>query len=266
MTNDWTASTMAQIIRRSGGILQVFSGREFIEVATELTVAVFGLLGMTRDWAPDENGGSGGDASSPEESDPSDEAPLRRRPVRAGGVPSIGSHCFALSRRIDSTRGRPDSSFPARVAWVNQASVIDPEQAPGTTTFEFRFEPRYQRWARWFGVTPASAFATVGPHHLEAHFGPWAVRTPLSNIAAIDITGPYYFWKTGGPAHLSFRDGGLTFATNGTAGVCISFAVPVPGLEPLGRIRHRTLTVTVGDCAAFAARLRSGIAGLDVTA
>ena len=39
---------------RSGGILQAFSGAELIEVATGLTLAIFGLIGMGHDWTPDE--------------------------------------------------------------------------------------------------------------------------------------------------------------------------------------------------------------------
>jgi multicomponent Na+:H+ antiporter subunit B len=38
---------------RGGGILQLFSGSELVEVGTGLTLAVFGLLGMRHDWAPD---------------------------------------------------------------------------------------------------------------------------------------------------------------------------------------------------------------------
>jgi multicomponent Na+:H+ antiporter subunit B len=38
---------------RAGGTLQVFSGAEFFEVATGLSIAVFSLLGMGHDWAPD---------------------------------------------------------------------------------------------------------------------------------------------------------------------------------------------------------------------
>lgn len=41
---------------QSGGILQAFSGAELVEVATGLTLAVFGLLGMRHEWAPDEAG------------------------------------------------------------------------------------------------------------------------------------------------------------------------------------------------------------------
>jgi len=43
---------------RSGGILQLFSGGELIEVGTGLTIAVFALLGMAHDWSPDHGKGS----------------------------------------------------------------------------------------------------------------------------------------------------------------------------------------------------------------
>jgi multicomponent Na+:H+ antiporter subunit B len=38
---------------RSGGVLQAFSGSELVEVATGLILAVFSLLAMRHDWAPD---------------------------------------------------------------------------------------------------------------------------------------------------------------------------------------------------------------------
>jgi multicomponent Na+:H+ antiporter subunit B len=40
---------------RSGGIAQLFSGSELIEVGTGLTIAVFALLAMGHDWSPDED-------------------------------------------------------------------------------------------------------------------------------------------------------------------------------------------------------------------
>ena len=43
----------------SGGVAQLFSASELIEVATGLTIAVFALLGMTHDWAPDDQGEPG---------------------------------------------------------------------------------------------------------------------------------------------------------------------------------------------------------------
>jgi multicomponent Na+:H+ antiporter subunit B len=39
---------------RSGGILQLFSGSELIEVGTGLVLVIFAILGMEHDWTPDE--------------------------------------------------------------------------------------------------------------------------------------------------------------------------------------------------------------------
>lgn len=113
--------------------------------------------------------------------------------------------------------------------------------------FGFRFDPRYVAASLPFGITPASARVLVTDRELEAAFGPWRVRTPLSNVVGTEVTGPYSFLKTAGPARLSFTDRGLTFATNGERGLCICFAEPVRGIDPLGRIRHPGLTVTVAD-------------------
>jgi multicomponent Na+:H+ antiporter subunit B len=42
----------------SGGIAQLFSGSELIEVGTGLAIAVFALIGMGHDWSPDERPGA----------------------------------------------------------------------------------------------------------------------------------------------------------------------------------------------------------------
>jgi hypothetical protein len=89
-----------------------------------------------------------------------------------------------------------------------------------------------------------------------ARFGPWRVRTPLTNITDVEVTGPYAFWKTAGPARYAITDRGLTFATNGDRGVLISFEKPVRGLDPLGILRHPELTVTVADVDGLADLLR----------
>jgi hypothetical protein len=112
------------------------------------------------------------------------------------------------------------------------------------TRFPFRFDPTYRRLARLFGVTPERAWIELGEDELEARYGPWRVRTPMSNIARVEVTGPYAFLKTAGPARLAVTDRGLTFASNGDRGVCITFHSPVTGM---GRIRHPELTVTVLD-------------------
>ncbi|MCO8128282.1 hypothetical protein NHL50_13815 [Acidimicrobiia bacterium EGI L10123] len=113
--------------------------------------------------------------------------------------------------------------------------------------FAFRFDPTYRRLALPFGVRPSTAVVRVSDEQLDARFGPWRVRTPLANVAGTQRTGPYTLPKTAGPAHLSLADRGITFATNGDAGLCIGFHEPVTGIDPFRLIRHPGLTVTVAD-------------------
>ena len=126
--------------------------------------------------------------------------------------------------------------------------------------FQFRFAPAYRRAARIFGVTPTTTWLVVDSEALRARFGPWRVQTPLANIAAVALTGPYAFVKTAGPARLAVTDRGLTFATNGDRGVLITFRRPVPGIEPTGLLRHPELTVTVSEVDGLASLLRARIA------
>ncbi len=113
--------------------------------------------------------------------------------------------------------------------------------------FEFAFEPSYRLLAATFGITPRTAHVEVGDGSFDARFGPWRLTTPLTNVRAAAVRGPYRFIKTAGPARLAITDRGLTFATNNHRGVLVLFRTPVPGLDPLGLIRHPELTVTVAD-------------------
>lgn len=124
--------------------------------------------------------------------------------------------------------------------------------------FAFAFDPTYRRLSRPFGVTPQSAWVEVGDGLLKARFGRWRVTTPLTNVIGAEVTGPYALIKTAGPARLAITDRGLTFATNGHRGVRIDFRTPVPGLDPLGLIKHPELTVTVEDYDRLATLLTSG--------
>jgi hypothetical protein len=123
--------------------------------------------------------------------------------------------------------------------------------------FGFAFAPGYRHAARAFGITPATAWVDVRDETLAARFGPWRVSTSLANVADVAVTGPYAFWKTAGPARLAITDRGLTFASNGDRGVLISFRTPVRGLDPLGVLRHRELTVTVSEVDRLADLLRA---------
>jgi hypothetical protein len=113
--------------------------------------------------------------------------------------------------------------------------------------FEFAWAPVYRTAARLFGVTPSSAWVEIADAELEARFGAWKVRTPLANVDAVAVTGPYRFVKTAGPARLGITDRGLTFASNGDRGVRISFKSAVRGIARTDLLRHPELTVTVAD-------------------
>lgn len=121
--------------------------------------------------------------------------------------------------------------------------------------FPFRFDRAHRIPALPFGITPVTTWVRVGDRELTVRFGPWCVRTERANVAGTAVTGPFWTWRTAGPARVSLADGGLTCATNGERGLCVRFVEPVPGIEPLGLLRHPAVTVTVADCDRLAALL-----------
>jgi hypothetical protein len=120
------------------------------------------------------------------------------------------------------------------------------------TEFPFCFHPAFRVAAMPFLVRPGNCCVTVSDSELTALYGPWSVRTPLSNVAGATVSEGYSWPKTIGPAHLSLSDRGLTFASNPDAGVCMEFRRPVRGIDPLGLILHPGLTVTVDQPAVLA--------------
>jgi len=119
-------------------------------------------------------------------------------------------------------------------------------------TYPFAFDPHYSVAARLFGIEPRSAYVAVADGRLTARFGPWLVDTPVQNVGGMALTGPFATLRTIGPARLSGRDHGLTFATNADSGLCLSFGEPVRGIDPFGLLRHPGLTVTVAEPEALA--------------
>jgi hypothetical protein len=116
-----------------------------------------------------------------------------------------------------------------------------------TETFAFRFSDSHRVAAAVFGVTPRNSRVVVTDDEIQVDYGPWHMSTPVSNILEVKPTGPYSFLKSAGPAHLSFRDRGITFASNGERVLCIRFHDPVPGIGPGRKIKHPGMTVTVAD-------------------
>ena len=132
------------------------------------------------------------------------------------------------------------------------ADVMDPlETDDGDLEFRFTFGLPELVAGRFFGVTPESAWLSLHDDRLVARFGPWKVETTLANVAGAELTGPYRWPRIIGPAHISLKDRGLTFASTDSQGVCIRFREPVAGIDPLGVIRHPGLTVTVKDAPAL---------------
>lgn len=121
--------------------------------------------------------------------------------------------------------------------------------------FAFAFEDRYRLAARLFGVTPERTGIVIDSGRLRVRFGLWHVVAELSNITSVTATGPYRFLKTAGPARLGITDRGLTFATNSQAGVQMTFATPIRGIDPIGVIRHPNLTLTPDDVPGLVAAL-----------
>jgi hypothetical protein len=123
-----------------------------------------------------------------------------------------------------------------------------------TTSFAFRFDPRYRALLALSGITPERSWVDVGDGVLDARFGPWRVRTPLGNVTGASVNGPHAAIRAIG-VRLSFADRGLTFGSNRDRTVCVEFAEPVAGIDPLGLVRHPGLSLAVADCEGLHAAL-----------
>ena len=148
-----------------------------------------------------------------------------------------------------------DGLADALAGLPEQATAGEPAAGPGAGQFEMAFDPRFRLPLAALGVTPATAHVTVTADRLVACFGPWTCRTTPANVRAVDIMGPYRWYRAIG-ARLSLADHGLTFGTTTARGVCLLLREPVPGIDPLGVIRHPGLTLTVADPERFAATVR----------
>lgn len=131
--------------------------------------------------------------------------------------------------------------------------TIDPRQT--AVRYPFAIDRLFRVPARLLGIDHTNTWLELTADHLEARFGRWVVRTPLHNVAGVEVSGPYAIPRVLGPPRLSLSDRGLTFATNARQGLCITFREPVTGLDPLGVISHPNLTVTVADPERAAASL-----------
>jgi hypothetical protein len=157
------------------------------------------------------------------------------------------------------------AALTAALAGLPAHAAPAPATGPDAGQFEMAFDPRFRLPLAALGVTPATAHVTLTPGRLVACFGPWTCRTVPSNVRAVRLTGPYRWYRAIGP-RLSLSDHGLTFGTTATGGVCLQLRDPVPGIDPLGLIRHPNLTLTVADPRRFAATVRhcAGVASRNI--
>ena len=142
----------------------------------------------------------------------------------------------------------PEDNAPGHHPPVEQDKPTRaPSLPPRHHRFALRFDEPFATASRLFGVERKRAYVDVDDDRLEIRFGPWLLRTPMSNVECAEVTGPYAWWKVIGPARLSAKDRGVTFATCAGPGVCLRFREPVTAIDPQGFIRHPGATVTVED-------------------
>ena len=121
--------------------------------------------------------------------------------------------------------------------------------------FEFAFDAQFRPLLALMGVTPGTAHVTLSAEYLVARFGPWTCKTTIANVRDVCRSGPYAWYKAIGPRG-SFVDRGLTFGTTTRGGVCVLLREPVPGLAPVGPLRHPGITLTLAEPDRFVASLR----------
>jgi len=126
--------------------------------------------------------------------------------------------------------------------------------------FPIRLAPRLRPILLFFGVRPGRAMVRLDADRLVARFGFVRAETPLSNIAAWDITGPYRWWRAVGVRRtLGTHD--LSFGGSAHGGLRLRFREPAR----VGRLRVSDLYLTVDDLAGLGAALSArGIAGEDL--
>ncbi len=122
-----------------------------------------------------------------------------------------------------------------------------------TEGFPFAFDRRFRTPLRVLGVRPETSGVFVGDDALRVVFGPWKMKTPLSNIAGVEVSGGLRWFRVVGP-RLSLADHGVTFGTNAEDAACVLLHEPVPGL--LGhRVPHPGITVNVEGPRALKAAI-----------
>ncbi len=124
--------------------------------------------------------------------------------------------------------------------------------------FPIRVGPRSRPLLRLFGVRGDNAWVDLDGE-LDARFGWFRARTPLTNIASWRIEGPW-LWITAIGVRRSVRHGDVTFGGSPRGGVRVDFREPLRA----GFLRVPALYVTVEDLEGLGRGLAEhGIPGQD---
>ena len=116
--------------------------------------------------------------------------------------------------------------------------------------FPYRLD---QRWALMFkalGVDESDGVHITDDGQLLATYGRVRVETPLSNVDHTLVTENHR-WYTAVGLRLEGGSDGITFGTNHTAGLAITFARKVPSV--IGPRDHSSLWVSVAEPKQLAA-------------
>ena len=186
---------------------------------------------------------------------------------RSGHTPVDPDHAreMADAATPPTEQGRTGPVPPANQPGHHPAVEQDkpaPRRRPGRAQrggpakrFDLRFDPRLAPLARVWGISPGNAHVEVDDDTVTIRFGRWQLQTAIENIASVEITGPYRWFKIAGPPRLSLADRGITFAASTGRGLCMRFHDPVPAILPVPVVRHPSATVAVADPEALAAEI-----------
>jgi hypothetical protein len=132
------------------------------------------------------------------------------------------------------------------------------EVRAGVQRFPIRIGRRSRALLRLFGVRVGNAWVDLDGG-VDARFGFFGVRTPLSNVVSYRIEGPW-LWLTAIGVRTSLRHRDVTFGGSPHGGVRLNFRERVR----FGLLRIPALYVTVDDLEAMAAALSAhGVPGED---
>lgn len=125
--------------------------------------------------------------------------------------------------------------------------------------FPFRLGRRSRPILLLFGVRQSNAYVEVDTD-IDARFGFFRFRTPVSNVSRYRIEGPWHWVKAIG-LRRGIRHGDISFGGTHRGGFRLDFREPVKW----GLLRVPALYVTVEDTDGFAKQLEErGIPGEDV--